>query len=358
LKKKVLHIVESFGGGVFSFLVDLVNNTSDEYDVVIAYGMRKETPENFQKYFNNNVKFIEIKTFTRKIDFKKDLASFFEIKKIQKREKADIIHLHSSKAGFLGRFAINGRKVKMLYNAHGFSFLMQDNSKIKRTIYWLIEKIATIRKCIIVACSQGEYEEALKLTKNSICINNNIDIDRLQKKTSSFREKEIDFKCLKFCTIGRIENQKNPQLFNKIAEAFPNYNFTWIGDGNLKNVLTSKNIVCTGWKTHDEVLKKVNENDIFILTSLWEGLPLSLLEAMYLKKICIVTDCIGNRDVIKDGENGFIFESNNIQNAIEKINRAIENKNIKKIKENSFQDVKDNYSIKMMINKYKELYVN
>ena len=72
----------------------------------------------------------------------------------------------------------------MFYNPHGFSFLKQDDSKIKRTIYWLIEKMTAIfnRKCIIVGCSKGEYEEAKKLNKNSICINNGIDVEKLDKQ--------------------------------------------------------------------------------------------------------------------------------------------------------------------------------
>ena len=51
-KKKVLHVVESFGGGVFTFLSDLLNEMSDEYEIVVAYSMRKQTPENFKEYFN------------------------------------------------------------------------------------------------------------------------------------------------------------------------------------------------------------------------------------------------------------------------------------------------------------------
>ena len=98
-------------------------------------------------------------------------------------------------------------------------------------------------------------------------------------------------------------------MFNEIAEKFPEIQFTWIGDGDLKNELISTNIKITGWKERKEVLKILNDNDIFILTSLWEGLPLSLLEAMYMKKICIVSDVIGNRDVIKNGKNGFIIKN-------------------------------------------------
>lgn len=212
-KRKVLHIVESFGGGVFSFLVDLVNNTNEEFEIVIAHSIREETFEDFKKYFNKEVSFIEVKNFTRNINLKKDLKTFFEIRKIIKEVKPDIIHLHSSKAGFIGRFAANGKRIKMLYNPHGFSFLMQNTSKIKRILYWIIEKIATFRKCTIVGCSKGEYEEALKLTKNAICINNGIDIDKINKVTYEFENKNIDLDNLKICTIRKNRISKKSYAF-------------------------------------------------------------------------------------------------------------------------------------------------
>lgn len=358
MKKKILHIVESFGSGVFSFLVDLVNGTCNDFDITIAYGVREETLENFKDYFDSKVKFIKVENFTRSINPKRDLKALKEIKKIVKEVKPDIVHLHSSKAGVLGRLAVNGNKIKMFYNPHGFSFLKQDNSKAKRTIYWLIEKMTAIwnKKCTIVGCSKGEYEEAKKLNKNSICINNGIDVEKLNKETAGFKEKEIDFDNLKICTVGRIGYQKNPDMFNKIAESFPNLQFTWIGDGDLRDKLTSPNITITGWKSREEVLKILNEQDVFILCSLWEGLPISLLEAMYMKKICIVSDCIGNRDVIVDGENGFIARL--LENYKMKIQMLLYKKiDIGKIKINAKAKTKQEFNTILMLSKYEKVYL-
>ena len=353
-KKKVLHLVEAFGGGVFTFLSDFLNEMTDDYEIVVVYSMRKQTPENFKKYFNKNIKFIEIKNFTRSINPIKDLKAFFEIKKIIKEENPDIIHLHSSKAGFIGRFATNGRKKKMLYNPHGFSFLMQDSSKIKRAIYWAIEKIAAFRKCTIVGCSKGEYKEALKLSKNSICIDNGISIEKMNNITKNIHRNEINYDNLRICTVGRIGTQKNPKLFNEIAKAFPKNDFTWIGDGELKSELTSSNIYITGWKHKEEVLHILSENDIFILTSLWEGLPISLLEAMYMNKICIVNNCIGNSDVI-NGTNGIVCNNlEDFKTAIEDIKR--QKINIENMIINAREDIENVYNVNNMVREYKKLY--
>ena len=169
-RKKIVHLVESFGGGVFSILVDLVNSTSENFDIIICYGLRKETPIDFKKYFNNKVEFIQIENFEKEINFKKDLLAINEVRKVIKNIKPDIIHMHSSKAGAIGRIAIRNKKIKLLYNPHGFSFLRQDIFQLKKYFYWGIEKIlATInKKCIIVGCSEGEYKQALKLSKNVV----------------------------------------------------------------------------------------------------------------------------------------------------------------------------------------------
>lgn len=356
-KIKILYIVEAFGGGVFTVLNDLINGLSNEYEVVIAYSLRSQTPRNFKEFFDKNVKFIEVKNFTRSINPQRDIKALKEIRKIVKEEKPDIVHLHSSKAGILGRLAVNGNKIKMFYNPHGFSFLKQDDSKLKRKIYWLIEKVTAMfnKKCIIVGCSMGEYEEAKKLNKNSICIKNGIDIEKLEEETKELKEKEINYNNIKICTVGRIGYQKNPEMFNKIAEHFLGIQFTWIGDGELKDKLTSTNISITGWKQRKDVLQILNNSDIFILTSLWEGLPISLLEAMYMKKICIVSDVIGNRDVIINGKNGLIAD--NLESFVKNIQNIIDEKiNVQEVANRGNNDILNEYNIKVMEKKYKNLY--
>lgn len=351
MKKKILHIVEAFGGGVFTFLVDLVNNTCDEYDIVLACSIRPQTPNDYKNYINKKVKIIELESGSRDISITKDFKSFFEIRKIIKDENPDIVHLHSSKSGFLGRMACNDKKIKVLYNPHGFAFLKEDESKIKKNIYKFLEYIAAKKCGTIIGVSKGEYEEALKLSKKSYLINNGIDT----KTLPIMDDKEDRNGKLKVCTIGRISYQKNPEMFNEIAKKFPNIKFTWIGTGNMIDTLNSDNIEITGWKSKDEALKLMNSSDIFILTSLWEGLPIALLEAMYYRKICIVSNCIGNRDVINNGINGFV--ANNLEDFFKVIQDVISEKiDVKKIQENAYYDILSKYDFSIVSKNYKDVY--
>ena len=348
--KKVLHVVEAFGGGVFSFLVDLLNAMAGSYEVVLACSARPQTPKDYKNYFDRRIKIIELKNGERSIGYK-DFNFYLEIRELINRENPDILHLHSSKAGFLGRFSVKNKNMKIFYNPHGFPFLMEGERGISKKLYKFIEEVSS-RKCgYIIACSKGEYEEALKLSKNSYLISNGIDTKKLKK----YDEKIINRENLKVCTLGRVSYQKNPKEFNKIAEAFLNIEFTWIGEGELQQELTSPNIRVTGWLEKDKALEIMNKSDIFILTSLWEGLPIALLEAMYYKKVCMVSNSIGNRDVIKNEENGFICEKT--EDFIRIINEIIEGKkDLKKITEKAHKDIMENYNFEAVARKYMYVY--
>lgn len=160
-KKKILFIVEAMGGGVFTYIVDLSNELVNEYDMYLAFAVRNQTPENYRDYFDKRIHLIEVKNFTRSINLIKDIKAFIEIKSIAKKIKPDIIHLHSSKAGALGRFAFNGRKTPLFYTPHGYSFLMQNHSTVKRMIYKAVETICSRRSCMTISCSEGEHQETL-----------------------------------------------------------------------------------------------------------------------------------------------------------------------------------------------------
>lgn len=350
---KLLIIVEAFASGIYTYLKGLLNGIVDDYDITVLYALRSQTPKNFEKDFDKRIKFIQSKHLTRSIGLH-DFKALSEIRKLVKEIQPDIIHCHSSKVGALTRVGVNTKKYKVFYTPHGYSFLMQDSSKIKRALYWIFEKVGAMNHATTIACSKGEYEASLSLTKRATYISNGVNLDDIKEYIPK-TIKKIDLKNITIVTTGRISYQKNPKLFNQIAEAFPDIKFIWVGEGDLESELTSNNIEVTGWKTKDELMDIVNKSDIFILTSLWEGLPLSLLEAMALKKPCIVSNVIGNKDVIENEVNGFVC--NNLEDFIETIQNIQNNKyDLKEISSNTYQSILDIYNTKIMSDNYKKLY--
>ena len=355
--KKMMHIVEAFGGGVYSFLTELCNSLTDEYEVIIVCSERKETPENFIKDFDEKIKFINLE-MKRSINSIKNINALIKLKKIIVQEKPDIVHLHSSIAGFLGRLAcyFNGFDMKKVYyNPHGLAFLQKNENYIKRLLFYWLEKIGSKFGGTIVACSEGEYEEIKKFTVNVIRINNAINTEKIDRIIDKINVENYKKTKIKIGTIGRISYGKNPKLFNEIAENFLDYEFIWIGDGELKNELKSNNIKVTGWLNREEVIKELLDLDIFIMTSLWEGMPIALLEAMYVKKPVIVSDVIGNHDVIKNFKNGFVAK--NSSDYIRYIKLFLQNEKMRyKIVNSAAEDIITNYSIDNMTWLYKNIY--
>ena len=345
-RKKILYVVEAMGGGVFTFIVDLANELVNEFDMYIAYAVRPQTPKNYREYFDDRIHLIEVKNFCREIKPSKEIKAVREVRKIAEEVKPDIIHLHSSKAGVIGRIAFDGEKVPLFYTPHGYSFLMANYKPLKRWVFKMIETVMAKRDCTIISCGPGEHQETLKLTKNATYVNNAINAEELKRNLEKVEKADHPFTVF---TLGRICYQKNPKLFNEIAETMPETKFLWIGDGELRDELKAKNIEITGWVDREEALELSMNADVFILTSLWEGLPISLLEAMYMGKLCVVSDVIGNRDVIHNGDNGYVCEG------VAEFKAAIEERKTEYI-EKAYQDFVEKYETKIQAKQYSEIY--
>ena len=350
---KIIHVMECFAGGTFNFLVDLTNELSNEEHIVIYGTNRENTPKKFRDLFNENVKFIEWKTAQREMNPLKDIKALWELYIILKNiEDIDIIHLHSSKAGFLGRIVsfLLGKSKKTIYTPHAISFLRLDVSSKKRKIFIWMEKFASFFGGKIVACSQSEKEAIEEQgIKNVTFINNGIKPLQIEKKVNTSDKITI-------ISVGRLSIQKNPKLFNDIALEFidnPNIQFIWCGDGELKSELTSPNIKCTGWIERKKLENYLANADIYLSTSLWEGLPLSVLEAMSIGLPVVLSNCIGNKDLVVN--NGFLY--NNKIDCIENINKLLSEKclRIKQGKE-SKNLFFNNFLLKNMANNYLKVY--
>lgn len=321
---KIVHVVECFAGGVFSFLSTLTNEL-DKEEYIIIYGTNRENiPLNFKKQFPKETQFIPWKNAGRSLNLIKDIKALWELYTILKKlDGIDVIHLHSSKAGFLGRMVsfLLGKSSKTIYTPHAISFLRLDVSPKKRKTFILMEKFASFFGGKIVACSQSEKEAIEEQgIKNVTFINNGIKPLQVEKKVNASDEITI-------ISVGRLSIQKNPKLFNDIALEFidnPNIEFIWCGDGELKSELTSPNIKCTGWIERKELENYLANADIYLSTSLWEGLPLSVLEAMSIGLSVVLSNCVGNRDLVEN--KNFLYQDK--QKAIKIINYYIKNRSL------------------------------
>ncbi|WP_291255430.1 glycosyltransferase [Fusobacterium sp.] len=348
---KILHIVECFGGGVYDFIKNITSEMIED-EVTILYGDRGSLKKDFKKDFDDNIKFIKWNNAQRELSLSKDSKALIELIKVLKKEKYDVIHLHSSKAGFLGR--IGARIVKqqnnVIYTTHGISFLRKDISNFKLKLFILFEKIGKCCGGKVIACSKSEAEYIKSKGIQCDYINNGIRIEE------NFEKKIKQDDITRIITVGRITEQKGPVEFNKIAESFlenKKIKFIWVGDGEEKNKLTSPNIEITGWLEQEEVKEKLKEADIYLSTSLWEGLPLAVLQAMNYKLPLVLSNCVGNIDLVSEGVNGYLFSD--YKEAI-----VFCKENEKNLKRGEFSKIilKEFFEIDRMKKKYKKIYDN
>jgi len=284
------------------------DNCAKEMETFIIYSAhRKEIiPENIKKEFSSKVHLIPL-DMVREFHPAKDLKATWQLRKLFLEIQPDVIHLHSSKAGVIGRWAkfLTFKQAAVFYTPHGYAFLRLDISAKKRAFYKFVEKYTQkIFGGTTIACGDTELEVAETLGK-AVLVRNGIDFKTISKYHIPTTNKRLTFGI-----VGRITAQKNPVLFNEIALKFPQYQFLWIGDGELRAVLTAKNIEITGWfHTPEDVYNWINKTDVFLQTSLWEGLPLAVLEAMALKKPVVAKNVIGNKDVVIHDKTGYLFDT-------------------------------------------------
>lgn len=342
-KKKILMVCESFGGGVFTYVSQLCNDMVDDFEVYLAYSLRPQTPKNYKDFLNQKVHLIEMKNVGVKdlTNVKSDITAIKELRQIEKEIKPDVIHLHSSVAGGLGRIAYKGRNNTVVYTPHGYAHILMGTGK-KSKIYKFAEKILGNR-ALTLTCCQSEDEEAKKFSKRTAYIETGVNLADLSASLDGIKPIKND----KFTvfTLGRACVQKQPALFNRIAELVPEAQFVWIGNGELENELTASNIEVTGWKPRKEALAMAKGADAFVLCSLGEAIAMSLIENMYIKKLVLVSNTMGNKSVIHDGINGYVCDTaeeyaKRIKNAMKEFP--------KEIPEKAYQDVLDIYNTETM----------
>lgn len=305
MRETILHVVEAFDGGVATFIESLVRSSELAiYDHVVTYGPRS----NLGRLAGLNVTAVAWPSAVRQIRPSADVSAFFELRGTIQGVSPSIIHCHSSKAGLIGRLAAFalGRTSSVVYTAHGAAFLRTDVGLARSRLFSVAETILSRLAASVVACSDSEAIELNKRGIHAETIANGIVVP-LEVEDGSRR----DFRTpLQVVTIGRITEQKNPQLFNQIARYFGDdsrIRFTWVGDGELREQLEAKNISVTGWVTPDEVRAHLESSHVYLSTSKWEGMPLAVLEAMAHRLPVVLSRCVGNIDLVEFG-NGSLFD--------------------------------------------------
>ncbi|MBU2574408.1 MAG: glycosyltransferase family 4 protein [Elusimicrobia bacterium] len=332
---KVLHIITKleFGGAQANTLYTVANLDRKHFEAKAVSGPGGLPPQAWEGILlpeGLRDSLIFAGRLGREINPFRDLAALAELFRIIKKEKPDIVHTHSSKAGILGRLAarLAGTPV-IVHTFHGFGFHERQNF-LKRSFFIFLERLcaAFSDALIFVSKANMDYarscgiggEKKYRLIRSGIALKNYpAAVDRAAKR----KELGVPAGAVLVASLGNLKPQKNPAHFiaaaQRLLAEFRDAVFIFVGGGKkleetraqVKALGLEKLCLFPGWRRDSaEILAAA---DIFTLTSLWEGLPRSLVEAMKtgLPPVCYRTD--GVADLITDGENGFSPEPGDLE---------------------------------------------
>ena len=356
-RKKILLISSSsqLGGGpkhIF-LLKDLLK---DKYDFYFAL------PKS--DLFKNKLdidKYIEITE--RRIS----LSDIYKLAIFSKRNSIDIIHSHGKGAGLIGRIIKIFLMKPLIYTFHGIHTLCLNN--FQRYFYILYEKLTGWIDDEKIFVSQSEMQQANKLKlfsgKNFSIINN---ATREMPIKKEFKSEEGNFKMgikntnRNIISVCRLVDQKNIFEIFRIADGLPKYNFIVLGYGYLyseacKFISTNniRNVYLFGNKKN--VFEYLYKSDLFLTTSLYEGHPISVVEAMSIGMPILASKVTGNCDTISHNVSGLFYKLGDIQQAKDFVSLIMENPEIRfNLSLNAYKTHRSKFNLLRMKKSYLEIY--
>lgn len=374
-KIKVCHIITKLelGGAQQNTLYTIEHLDKERFAPVLISGKggildtEAHVISGTKVYFANNL--------VREINPIKDLLAIIELWALLKKEKPDIVHTHSSKAGILGRWAakLSGTPV-IIHTFHGFGFNDFQKSLMKY-LFVFLEKITAKITDKLIAVSKNNIEKGIKYgigyPEKYTLIRSGIDIKKYTNFTAdkNTKKKELGISPEEkvITTIGPFKPQKNLSDFinaaKQISEKFRNCKFLIIGDGEQKSYLEKlinesmlqDKVKILGWRR--DIPEILAVSDIFILTSLWEGLPRSVLEAMSSGLPVIANEVDGVEEVIRNNENGFLTKPFEIEKTSEYAVKLLnDDKSAKSFGLKAKEAIDKQFDIDYMVEQQDELY--
>jgi glycosyltransferase involved in cell wall biosynthesis len=310
-----------------------------DYEVVVLCGEGETLPKKLE---DAQIRVIKLKSMQRDISIFKELKSFVELYKIFKQEKPDIIHLNSSKMGGAGAFVGRLTGVKnIIFTAHGFAFNEDRffiSKKVLLVFHWL--SILLTHKTVIVSDKTMKDIDYLPFMKNKLVkIYNGIDtgLDYYDKDEATrflLKDKNISTvgKTI-LLSIGELHKNKGYDLFiPALKKVEKDFIYLIIGEGEERNNIA---MLIKDNELRDKVFllgrienayKYIKAADVFVLPSRTEAFPYVLLESG-LAGACVLASSVGGiSEVVEDDYNGVLFDVNNENDIVHKVNMLMKDK--------------------------------
>jgi len=319
---KLLHVVgNSEFGGIAPYIASLckmaIQNGIDPHVMV-------NSPRVVEYFENLGIKVIQISGVDREINLFRDFEGLLKLTKYLRNQKYEIVHTHTSKGGSVGRAAAWLAKVPVvIHTTQGYAFQDYAKSRFMRFFLHFLERLATNWCDMIIAANESDRELAVRsgiaLHNKIVTIKNCIDIESIDKRQNDIRSSfGISPNVNIVGVMARLSEQKGLEYFinalPRIFEVFPDTHVLIVGDGELLQGLNtqvsildiSSKVTFTGFRT--DWIEVLRVFDVFVMPSLWEGLPITLLGAMATGKPIVATRIKGIIDVCSESKVAILVE--------------------------------------------------
>lgn len=293
-------------GGAQSYVRDLLPAVSEHYDVTVAAhgdGPLREAAA------DNGLPFVPLEHVRRPISPLEDARGLLELTTLFRRRRPDIVHLNSSKAGILGRLAARLASVPVtIFTVHGWAFKAASGRSAR--LYLAADRAVRSLATVVVCVSQSEVDAGLaarlSLPDRTVLIRNAVD-------TSLEPAPAPERTVVEIVSVGRLAPPKDFEtLLRAVATLSPGgVRLSLLGDGPLRPSferlaveLGLANVVFAG--EVDNVRPRVDAADVFVLSSLSEGMPMSVLEAMAAGRPVVASSVGGVPEAVVDGVTGLL----------------------------------------------------
>lgn len=375
-KPKILHIItKSNFGGAQRYVFDLAKNTKNlHFETAVACGGEGELVDRLKA---ENITVYKVEGFQRDLKTKQEFTSLASLKKILQTFKPNIVHLNSSKAGFLGAIAIRlyHRQAKIIFTVHGWPFL-EPRKFYWRFFIWFASFFTILLVDKVIFVSQFDFKNSKmpflkkKATIIPVAVPAFPILDRDEARQKLFPKKTINTHKphIWLVTVAELHKNKNHEA---VIDALADFNqlkhgkifYTLIGDGeevdNLKDqVLRRKLVDYVFFFGHlKDARKYLSAFDIFILTSKKEGLPYALLEAGRASLPIIASEVGGIPEIITNNQSGFLVDYKDHQSLIKALEILINQPDKRfSFSETLFEKIKTNFSLEEMLKNTNNLY--
>jgi glycosyltransferase involved in cell wall biosynthesis len=378
---KVLRIINRFNiGGPTYNATFLTRFLPDDFETLLVGGLPEpDETDSLHIPRSYGLEPVLIAEMQRLPNFSSDRAAYKKLKQLIEEFQPDIVHTHAAKAGALGRKAAKACKVPVIVHTyHGHVFHSYFGT-LKTLLYKFIERRLARQSDGIIAISPLQKEELA--VQHKICPAEKIrviplgfDLGKFQENLPEKRRQTRETYTLQeddvaVAIVGRLAKVKNHGLFLEAVEQLLRKNirarYFIVGDGserteieatvNRLNEQYGNRITMTSWIT--DIATFNAGMDLICLTSDNEGTPVSLIEAQACNLPVISTDVGGVRDILKEGETGYVVPRKDVTAFAEKLELLVTNKEIrKKMSQNGWKFVEEQFHYTTLVGNMEQYY--